>query len=474
MNKEYKIKLDLNKKLYNKKMTFNQFDENVNDFYIEVTKNNEVVKDLDKSIVTLVAIKPNNTVDAQFIEAKEGQIYADLKPSMCDVVGNYQAKAMIVLEGEIVTTDTINYSVSEDKIISRLNNDVVSDERFAALNDMLSRLSELELNEANRKDNFNAIQDEFEAIKNDFNELITTKTEAKVNEITGTIVDDSVKKHTEKVVNDLADRVIEVDAKVSEVNSFIAEKDNIISNTISNANNKVDEAIAKIPPKSELIGPQGPQGPQGAKGDKGEQGIQGIQGLKGNDGLTTSVTINGTKYTHSNGNITLPAYPTLSSLGAEPKNSNKQAHIASIHAPINAQKNSDITKAEIENKLTGNITTHTHNQYLTQHQDLSSYATKSELPTKTSQLTNDSGYLTSIPSEYITEAELDIDYDVLLAFNTSEIIGNDYIGYINANKNIILNQSLEEGTYTLKYINKDGSSTKVAGFTVSEEGIIWN
>ena len=52
MNIEYKIKLDLNKKLYNKKMAFNQFDENVNDFYIEVTKNNKVVKDLDKSIVT--------------------------------------------------------------------------------------------------------------------------------------------------------------------------------------------------------------------------------------------------------------------------------------------------------------------------------------------------------------------------------------------------------------------------------------
>ena len=177
--------------------------------------------------------------------------------------------------------------------------------------------------------------------------------------------------------------MIEVDAKVSEVNSFIVEKDNIISNTISNANNKVDEAIAKIPPKSELVGPQGPkgdkgdagiqgpkgdpgeqgiQGATGPKGDKGDKGEQGIQGPKGNDGLTTSVTINGTKYTHSNGNITLPAYPTLSSLGAEPKNSNIQTHIASIHAPSNAQKNSDITKAEIENKLTGNITTHTHNQ----------------------------------------------------------------------------------------------------------------
>ena len=150
MNKEYKIKLDLNKKLYNKKMTFNQFDENVNDFYIEVTKNNEVVKDLDKSIVTLVAIKPDNTVEAQFVDVENGLVYADLKPSMCDLVGNYQAKAMIVLEGEIVTTDTINYSVNEDKIISRLNEDVVSDERFTLFTDALARLSDIEASEEQR------------------------------------------------------------------------------------------------------------------------------------------------------------------------------------------------------------------------------------------------------------------------------------------------------------------------------------
>lgn len=108
-------------------------------------------------------------------------------------------------------------------------------------------------------------------------------------------------------------------------------------------------------------------------------------------------------------------------------------HSQSAHAPSNAQKNSDITKAEIEAKLTGNVTTHTHSQYLTEHQDISGLALKSELhthtnkaildaitsdkisswdskstfsgsykdladkptiPTKTSQLTNDSGYLT--------------------------------------------------------------------------------
>lgn len=44
----------------------------------------------------------------------------------------------------------------------------------------------------------------------------------------------------------------------------------------------------------------------------------------------------------------------------EPANANIQTHIAAAHAPANAQKNSDITKAEIEAKLTGEITTHTH------------------------------------------------------------------------------------------------------------------
>lgn len=47
--------------------------------------------------------------------------------------------------------------------------------------------------------------------------------------------------------------------------------------------------------------------------------------------------------------------------------------------------------------------------YLTQHQDLSAYAKKTDIPTvptKTSQLTNDSNFITSIPSEYVTESEL--------------------------------------------------------------------
>lgn len=57
-------------------------------------------------------------------------------------------------------------------------------------------------------------------------------------------------------------------------------------------------------------GTNGATGAQGPKGDTGATGPQGPAGAKGADGLTTSVTVGSTKYTHSNGNITIPAYPT--------------------------------------------------------------------------------------------------------------------------------------------------------------------
>ena len=65
------------------------------------------------------------------------------------------------------------------------------------------------------------------------------------------------------------------------------------------------------------------------------------------------------------------------------------------------------TKKELTDGLaTKSDKTHTHDQYLTKHQDISGKANKSDIPTKTSQLTNDSGFITKVPSEYITETEL--------------------------------------------------------------------
>ena len=78
-----------------------------------------------------------------------------------------------------------------------------------------------------------------------------------------------------------------------------------------------------------LRGPQGIQGPQGLKGDTGAtgatgpkgdtgaqgpqgiQGPQGPQGPKGDQGDPTSITVNGTTYTQSGGNITLPSFLPL-------------------------------------------------------------------------------------------------------------------------------------------------------------------
>ena len=74
-------------------------------------------------------------------------------------------------------------------------------------------------------------------------------------------------------------------------------------------------------------------------------------------------------------------------------------HSTSAHAPVNAQKNSDITKAEIEAKLTGNITSHTHSQYLTEHQSLNGYAKTADLATvATSGSYNDLSNKPTIPT----------------------------------------------------------------------------
>ena len=58
-----------------------------------------------------------------------------------------------------------------------------------------------------------------------------------------------------------------------------------------------------------LKGEKGDKGEQGAQGLKGDKGDKGDTGANGRDGLTTSISVNGTTYTHVDGLITLPDYP---------------------------------------------------------------------------------------------------------------------------------------------------------------------
>lgn len=55
------------------------------------------------------------------------------------------------------------------------------------------------------------------------------------------------------------------------------------------------------------------KGDKGDKGDKGEIGATGATGANGKDGLTTAISVNGETYSHVNGTITLPSYPTKTS-----------------------------------------------------------------------------------------------------------------------------------------------------------------
>lgn len=84
-----------------------------------------------------------------------------------------------------------------------------------------------------------------------------------------------------------------------------------------------------------------------------------------------------------------------------------------------------ITQAQIEqwNNGTGDI-------------DLTDYAKKSELPTKVSELTNDSGFISEIPSEYVTETDYATREKAGLIranINTNTDVWQDYLyGVVNS------------------------------------------
>ena len=130
-------------------------------------------------------------------------------------------------------------------------------------------------------------------------------------------------------------------------------------------------------------GATGATGPQGPQGEQGPVGATGPQGPAGQDGLTTSVTVNGTTYTQSSGNITLPNYPTV------PTNvsafNNDSGYLTGI------------TSAMISSALGYVPGT---SDFSGDYDDLTD---KPTIPTNTSDLNNDSGYITSSAlSNYVT------------------------------------------------------------------------
>ena len=101
-----------------------------------------------------------------------------------------------------------------------------------------------------------------------------------------------------------------------------------------------------------LQGEQGIQGLKGDKGDQGERGIQGEKGDKGEDGLTTSISLNGTNYNHNNGTITLPNYPTVpTNVGAFANDANYASQTYVTNKIAEAQLGGNLQLSEFKNKV---------------------------------------------------------------------------------------------------------------------------
>ena len=86
------------------------------------------------------------------------------------------------------------------------------------------------------------------------------------------------------------------------------------------------------------------------KGAKGDQGEVGPKGDPGADGLTTAITVNGSTYTHVNGTITLPDYPSTNGFATldyvnEMTGGKKQVYLTQAEYDIltDEQKNDDTT-----------------------------------------------------------------------------------------------------------------------------------
>lgn len=186
-----------------------------------------------------------------------------------------------------------------------------------------------------------------------------------------------------------------------------------------------------------------------------------------------------TPSTGGGGGLNGTIVPYASAIASDPQNEGSKIASASsiykLHSRISSIENNGATSITVTgtgNAITSvskngtSITFTKGSTFLTSHQSLADYAKKSEIPTKVSQLTNDSGYITSSGNcAYATKSEYS---RYLLGRNTS---GSDY----DTNRaNLIFAEwdTMNDSRWYLKatgyecrvaYASSSGSASKVYG-----------
>lgn len=246
-----------------------------------------------------------------------------------------------------------------------------------------------------------------------------------------------------------------------------------------------DNGVTKRVKASSLKGQQGIQGPKGDKGDPGTTTWEGITNKPTNLATESFVVQKIAEASLSGGEVDLSGYATKDDL--DTKADNVHTHVMTditdlVIPDIDVDKNyvdtQLATKANITDiptkvsELTndsGYLTaipeeyvTDTELEskgYLTEHQDISNLATKAEVQNKADVNHTHSQYLTTIPTEYITETELN---DALSTkANTSDIPSLEGYATESYVQNKIAEASLSGGEVDLSdYVTKNDLNTK--------------
>lgn len=143
--------------------------------------------------------------------------------------------------------------------------------------------------------------------------------------------------------------------------------------------------------------------------------------------------------------------PSVEGLATETYVNNAIANAQLSGGDINVDLSGYATKDDLNDYATKE---HTHNEYLTEHQDLSDYALKSEIPTN---------YLSSIPEEYVTETELSAKGYLTEHQDISELVNKSHN---HDNKSVIDKFSVSDSG-TLLF---DGSEIKGSSTTTGNDG----
>ena len=333
--RNYKVKLDTARNKTNKDMSFYISDIQADQFTLTITEKGQVF-DVEGFVIALIGVSPKNVVSTQYIDSIDSNVCTiKLERQMMNEVGQWTCRAVLFNDVCTLVLDSFTYTVNQDEL-SKVGEAIQEDDRFPLLSKLLSdnkliqeaeqlrvisesgritneqqRVADEETrqskelnrqqaevtrtlneeqrveNEEQRKVNEQARQETYQTIQQ--------AEQIRVNSEIERVANEDIRKAQEQVrtENDvqrqiaMSNKINEVDNKILEVDDFVKAKEIEIDKNLNENTNKVDVVISKIPPKSELIGPQGPQGIQGPKGDTGAigpQGPVGPQGLKGDVG----------------------------------------------------------------------------------------------------------------------------------------------------------------------------------------------